>query len=107
MKHGPAVSIALVAIASGGLPAIAQQDMVPWRMHDWGWGGMLLGPLLMLLLLALVIALLVGLFQWLSGDRRGGPDATPTAREILDARYARGEIDREDYLKRRQDISGA
>ncbi|OIQ90023.1 hypothetical protein GALL_280700 [mine drainage metagenome] len=29
-----------------------------------------------------------------------------TAVEILDARYARGEIDRDEYVKRRDDLTG-
>ena len=28
-----------------------------------------------------------------------------TARDILDARYARGEIEREEYLQRKEDLS--
>ena len=34
-----------------------------------------------------------------------GRRSTPSARDILDERYARGEIDREEYLKRKQDIA--
>lgn len=110
----PALSLSAAALAHAGPalahagPALAQQDVVPWRMHDWGWGmgGMWLGPLFMLVLLVLVVALFVGLVQWVSGDRAAGHAETPTARDILDARYARGEIDRQEYLKRKQDISG-
>ena len=87
--------------------SLAQQDVGPWRMHDWGWGwgGMWLGPLFMLVLLGLVVAVFVGLVQWVSGGRAAGRGEMPTARDILDARYARGEIDREEYLKRKQDLS--
>ena len=35
---------------------------------------------------------------------QGAAKPTQTARDILDERYARGEIDREEYLKRKQDI---
>ena len=31
---------------------------------------------------------------------------THTAQDILDERYASGEIDREDYLDRKQELSG-
>ena len=37
-----------------------------------------------------------------------GPHVTrrpDTARDILDARYARGEIEREEYLQRKEDLS--
>jgi putative membrane protein len=100
---------ALVAIGTfltSVLPASAQQDYGPWRMHEWGWGGMWFGPLLMLAVIVLFVALVVLLVRWLGGERGLSSAATRTAREVLDERYARGEIDREDYLKRRQDISG-
>ena len=76
-------------------------------MHEWGWGGMWFGPLLMLAVIALVVGLVVLLVRLLGGERGLPSAATRTAREVLDERYARGDIDRDEYLKRRQDISGA
>jgi putative membrane protein len=67
-----------------------------------GWGGMWLGPLVMIAVLAVLIAGIVTLVRWI-GD---GGGRVHTAREILDERYARGEIDREEYQRRRDDISG-
>ena len=98
---------AVGTLLGASLPALAQ-DVGPWRMHEWvwGWGGMWLGPLFMLAVLALLVAFVVGLVRWFSGDRGAPPGTTPTPREILDARYARGEIDRDEYTKRRQDLSG-
>lgn len=45
---------------------------------------------------------------WLVRYFAGGRDAKSgkTALEILEARYARGEIEREEYLKRRADLEG-
>jgi len=40
----------------------------------------------------------------------GSPPAAPaqkTSLHILDERYARGEIEREDYLQRKQDLKGS
>lgn len=99
--------VAAGVFVSAALPTWAQQDG-PWRMHEWmgwGWGGMWFGPLIMLALIALLVAFVVLLLRWIGGER-GLPATTRTAREVLDERYARGEIDRDDYLKRRQDISG-
>ncbi|WP_245716377.1 SHOCT domain-containing protein [Micromonospora humi] len=54
-------------------------------------------------LLALVA--LAGLF-WLVVRLPGSGAATPgTARRILDERYARGEIDEDDYRRRRAGLS--
>ncbi len=79
----------------------------PWHwhmMHDW-LGGMWFGPIWMILWLALLVAIIVGVARWLGGADGHTDRPPPTAREILDERYARGEIEREEYLKRKQDIS--
>ena len=80
----------------------------PWHMMHgwWGPGGMWLGPIWMIVWLAVLVAIIVGLVRWLSGVGGGAGRPTRTARDILDERYARGEIDREVYLRRRTDISG-
>jgi putative membrane protein len=78
-------------------------------MHDWmgwGWGGMWLGPLFMLIPLVLLIAAVVVLLRWMGVGSSDGGGRVRTAREILDERYARGEIDREEYQRRRDDIGG-
>ena len=41
---------------------------------------------------------------WRAGERPGAARAPDTALGILDARYARGEIEREEYLRRKQDL---
>ncbi len=67
---------------------------------------MWLGPLFMVALLALLIAGIAALVRWMGGTRNDGGGRVRTAREILDERYARGEIDREEYQRRRDDIAG-
>lgn len=74
-------------------------------MQDWGFGwgwGMFLGPLFMFAGPVLVIVLVVMLVRWLSGERDRPREPNRTAREILDERLAKGEIDREDYEARRK-----
>jgi putative membrane protein len=69
-------------------------------MHDWmgwGWGGMWLGPLFMLIPLVLLVAAVVVLLRWMGVGSGDGGGRVRTAREILDERYARGDIDREEY----------
>ncbi|MBK7648280.1 MAG: SHOCT domain-containing protein [Betaproteobacteria bacterium] len=60
----------------------------------WGWPGMILMWLIPVLLIVLVVRLLAG--------KKGEPPGR--ARQILDERYAAGEIEREDYLKRIEDL---
>jgi putative membrane protein len=93
---------AMVAASVLAAPGRAQGPG-PWRMHDPLDWGMWFAPLSMVVLVALSIAGAVGLARWI-GASRGGH--VHTARDILDERYARGEIDREEYLRRRDDITG-
>jgi len=67
---------------------------------------MSLEPVVVLFVPALLVALVVGIAGWLGGDR-ANLDQLRTARDILDGRYARGEIELEEYLKLRRDLLGA
>ena len=73
-----------------------------------GWGGMVLGVLLMLLFWGGLLVLL-GLGAWalIRSGQRQSDRCTGTgsrALDILKERYARGEITREEYEKRRRDL---
>lgn len=75
----------------------------------WGgsWFGMIFGPLFMLLALAVVIAVVVILVRWLGGPWYGAqpPYQPPPGRaplDILKERFARGEIDKEEFEERRR-----
>ncbi len=109
MRSTAAIITLLASLASAA--AVRAQGRGPGWMHDWGtgwgWGGMWLGPLFMIVPLALLIALIVVLVRWLGGGSDDGGRRVRTAREILDERYARGEIDREEYQRRRGDIAGS
>ncbi len=67
----------------------------------WGWFGMILFWLVPILLIAAVLKYLFG------GGIRPNPDARDErqgALDVLEERYARGEIDREEFLKKRDDL---
>lgn len=78
------------------------------HMMWWGggWYGMIFGPLFMILVLAIVIAVAVVLVRWLGGPwQASGPHQTPSARtplDILKERFARGEIDKDEFEERRR-----
>lgn len=61
---------------------------------------MIVGPVVVLLALIGVIAVVVWTVQWVSPER-----GDPAARAILDARLAKGEIDRAEYEEKRRLIS--
>lgn len=80
-----------------------------WDHHGMMWGGggihWFLGPILMLLFLAVLIAAVVLLVRWLSGPGgglSGGQQSSGSARQILEDRFARGEIDEEEFRRRKQ-----
>ena len=60
----------------------------------------------MLLLWLLPVALLVWLFARAAAGRGGRDETRRSPREILDARYARGEIGRDEYQEGRADLEG-
>ena len=76
-----------------------------WGMHPmtWMWGAcgifMMLG---MLLFWALIIAGIVIGIRWLG--RAGGAARSDTALEILRQRYARGEINKDEFEAKRRDL---
>lgn len=79
-------------------------------MHGGGWLGFGLHSLVWILAIAVIVAVVVWAVRAGSGSanrHRGESKTRPTALEILDERYARGEIDREDYLARKADLDGA
>lgn len=91
------------------LPAVAwAQQGHPYdgsHMWDGGWHGWLIGPLMMIVFLALAVAVVVLLVRWLGGPGYGASHAPPpagTALDILKERFARGEIDREEFEERRR-----
>jgi putative membrane protein len=71
--------------------------------HGWGWFG--LGLVHMLLFWALVILVIAALVKWLSGSGGGGASDAGMALRILEERYARGEISRDEYLRMKSDLA--
>ena len=82
-----------------------------WYGQPGGWGyGMMggFGWAFMLLLVIVVVALVVGLLRDVFVGMRGHHGTSracgSSARAILDERYARGEIDADEYKRRRADL---
>ncbi|MFC7193785.1 SHOCT domain-containing protein [Halosimplex aquaticum] len=85
-------------------------DAMMWEWHDgmwndghmagwgvWGWGMMLVG----LLWMALLIALSVYLVSWLASGSKTTGSTEDSALAVLQERYALGEIDDEEFERRR------
>jgi len=101
----------LAGTAGGVIPTLASAQE---RFYGWGWGGHHpmwwmwgawgIGMMLFVLLFwGLVIAGVVLGIRWLV---RQGRDSRPdSALDILRQRYARGEIDQEEFEAKKRDLS--
>jgi putative membrane protein len=86
---------------------IAQERFYEWHwdMHPmwwWGWGiGMM--AMMFLFWVIFIVGLIVAI-RWLFGK---GRERTPdSALEIVRQRYARGEIDKDEFETRKRDLGG-
>ncbi|MBI3452368.1 MAG: SHOCT domain-containing protein [Rhodospirillales bacterium] len=103
------LSIWLAGVASA-IPAVAQTygDRDNFWHPGWGWGHMYFGGLMMIAFWVTLIVLVVLLVRWLSGAGGGTSSALPARRtplDILQERFAKGEIDRQDYEERKKLLS--
>ena len=78
-------------------------------MGEWGWGHGF-GGIFMVLWWVLVVVGIVALVKWLmessalrgrNADRDG---AGKTVLDILNERYARGEIEQEEFLRKKREL---
>ncbi len=78
------------------------------QMWGHGWGGWIFGPLMMIVFIALIVGVVVLVVRWLGGVG-GGPAQgakQKAALEILEERFARGEIDKDEFEDRRRALQG-
>jgi putative membrane protein len=130
-KHLASFAVLLV-FATVALPAIAQQQPAPnvpaapygygpmmWGGPGWGWHPfMIFGPIFMLLAIVGIMAIFVWLVRWATHGYPfhghgfhhfgggcpwcGGPGRRHAALDILDERFARGEIDKAEFEEKRK-----
>jgi putative membrane protein len=101
------------------LPAYAQQVQQstgawdwhgPWHMWGGGWGFWWIFPMIMFFMVVVCVAMLVlgrrsgagGLPHWRPG--RSWDDPTHSALQILNERFARGEIQKQEYEEKKTAI---
>jgi len=114
------LSVTALAWSAAGLaPALAQESQGYYGPHMWGaWDGvwwMFLGPIWLILFLAVLIGVAVLIVRWISGAGSGGsgpsagaggPPAANKPLDILRERFARGEIDKEEFEERKRVLGG-
>ena len=80
--------------------------MMFWTDHDltgWGWVTMVTG---MVVFWGLLIALAMILVRALNRPADTAPGPRPSPEQLLGERFARGEIDEEEYRRRRAALTG-
>jgi putative membrane protein len=98
----------------GGLSGIAALPVSAWAQErPWGWGGHPMWGMwgawgfgMMVVMLTFWVLVIVGLvlgIRWLA--TQGREARADTALEILRQRYARGEINKEEFDAKKRDLS--
>lgn len=92
---------ALAAMLAASAALADQRSDGPWGYDQMMWGGGygMGGDLMMLLFWGVIIFLIVVGVRWFS-DGKGGR-RQPDAMDILKERFAKGEIDEEEFQKRK------
>ena len=102
------IAVWLTGVAAVGLPTAAWAQEQPWY---WGWHPMwpmwgAWGVGMMLVFLTFWVGLIVGLIalvRWLA--TQGRESRTDTALEVLRQRYARGEINKDEFDAKKRDLN--
>ena len=99
----------LLSMLTASSAAWAQQQTGPYYgPHMWNGGSwMFFGPLMMIVFIAVIVAVVVLMVRWLGGSGHGtAPHSPPgkTPLDILKERFARGEIDKEEFEERRRTL---
>lgn len=79
----------------------------PHMMWEGGWYGFFFGPLMMILFIVVAVAVVIPMVRWLGGTGYGGTPSPHVSSgkaplDILKERFARGEIDKEEFDERRR-----
>ncbi len=106
MKH--LILWATTLFGTLSLPWLAWANGAGEGAHGYGHmmgGGWIFGPIMMILFVALIVAVVVLIVRWLGGSATQGTKPK-AAQDILEERFARGEIDKDEFEARRQVLRG-
>ncbi len=103
LRNAPLIAVPATVLTT--VSAAAQTYGDHPHMGAWGWGGMIIGPIMMIVFIAVIVGAVVLVLRWMGLGGSTVAGGANKARHILDERFARGEIDKEDYEERKRVLS--
>jgi putative membrane protein len=76
--------------------------MMGWYGDGPGWAGWIVMTVMMLVFWGLLVFGGIAIWRSVTRDDRRSREGRRDAEQLLDERFARGEIDEDDYTKRRE-----
>lgn len=98
------VSVSL-ALASFQAQAQLFSDRSDNWHHGWGWGHMIFGSLMMILFWGGMILAVVFVIRSIQGQDKDRQATEKSPLDILNERFARGEIDKEEFEEKKRLLS--
>ena len=109
MRHLAAFVVGGIAAGSAWSGVAQPTDAPTFGHHHWGghWHGWFAGPVTTIFFLLIVVLAAVLMVRWVGGHGPGGHASHHAPRgktplDILKERFAKGEIDKEEYEERRR-----
>lgn len=91
---------AALAVSTMAGAVLAQPGHYGWD-SPMGWGGWWMGPVMMLAGVAVLVLIIIGLWRLIAGSSDRG-QGREVALNVLRDRFARGEIDEEEFEARKK-----
>jgi putative membrane protein len=105
MRLRDVLLIAVPATVLTTVSATAQTYGDHPHMGAWGWGGTIIGPIITILFIALIVGTVVVVIRWMGLGGSVVAGGANKARQLLDERFARGEIGKDDYEECKRALS--